>query len=136
MPYTIKLIALECFRAEELDGDEIYLKLDNSIVWQAQPDRMSHVLDHADHVSEYDFAGGRKHTRDGWVPLMPFDPGAFAYADRTGGSVLQLWDADVLTNDDLLGQTPVDSTQATGGNISVVFQRSGAHYRLTYRVET
>ena len=43
--------------------------------------------------------------------------------------------ADVLTQDDLLGQTPIDASQASGGHISVIFQRDGAHYRLTYQVE-
>ncbi len=135
MSYTIKLIALECFHAQELDGDEIYIKLDAGKVWQSLPDRMNHVLDDTGQVSEYDFVGGRKQTSEGWLPLTLYKPDDFIYADQSSGAVLQLWDADILTSDDLLGQTPVDAAQAAGGNISVVFQHNGAHYRLTYRVE-
>ncbi len=135
MTYTIKLVGLECFKAEEVDGDEIYVKLNGAKVWEAQPDKMSYAVTESHHVNQFDFAGGRKHTRDGWVPLMPYNPGAFVFKDQSGDLVLQLWDADLLTSDDLLGQTPIDASQASGGNISVVFQRAGAHYRLTYKVE-
>lgn len=135
MPFTIKLVALECFKAEEVDGDEVYIKLDGSKVWEATPDKMMPVPDQEHRVSHFDFAGARKRARDGWIPLMPYNPGSFIFKDQSGDVVLQLWDADVLTTDDLLGQTPIDESQASGGNISVVFQRLGAHYRLTYKVE-
>jgi hypothetical protein len=135
MTYTIKLVGLECFRAEEVDGDEVYIKVNGAKVWEATPDKMLPVPEFEGIVSHYDFAGARKHTHDGWIPLMPYVPGHFVFKNQTGDSVLQLWDADVMTSDDLLGQTPIDETQASGGNISVVFQRLGAHYRLTYKVE-
>ncbi|MFN8452439.1 MAG: hypothetical protein U0521_28510 [Anaerolineae bacterium] len=135
MAYTIRLIGLECFRAEEVDGDEIFIKLNGKKVWEANPDKMLHAPESDGMVSQYDFAGARKRTRAGWIPLMPYQPGQFVFRDQTGDSELQLWDADVLTSDDLLGQTPIDASQASGGNISVVFQRLGAHYRLTYKVE-
>ena len=130
MSYTIKLVGLECFRAEEVDGDQVYVKLNGAKVWEAHPDRMKHVPVHEHHVSEFDFAGGRKHTRDGWVPLMPYNPDAFVFPDQAGSAALEVRDAL-----DLLGDAPVDSSQASGGNISVVFRRAGAHYRLTYKVE-
>lgn len=135
MAYTIKLIGLECFRAEEVDGDQIYIKLNGAKVWEAHPDRMLPTPEHDGLVSHYDFAGARKQTHDGWIPLMPYTPEQFVFEEQTGVAALQLWDADALTSDDLLGETPIDASQASGGNISVVFQRSGAHYRLTYKVE-
>ena len=135
MAYTIRLVGLECFRAEEVDGDWIYIKLNGAKVWEAHPDKMLPAPEHDELVSHYDFAAARKLTRDGWIPLMPYQPEQFVLKDHTGASLLELWDADVLTSDDLLGQTPIDASQASGGNISVVFQRSGAHYRLTYKVE-
>lgn len=135
MSYTIRLVSLECFKAEEIDGDEIYLKLNGAKVWAAAPDKMAPIaVDHAS-VRQFDFVGGRKQTAAGWVPLMPYSPDNFTFKDQNGTAVIQLWDADTLTSDDLLGQTPVDATQGGGGNISVVFQRLGAHYRLTYKVE-
>ena len=135
MTYTIKLVGLECFKAEEVDGDEIYIKLNGKKVWEAAPDKMSARPEHDDWVSHYDFEGGRKQTGVGWVPLAAYNPHEFEFKNQSGDSVLQLWDADVLTDDDLLGQTPIDQSQASGGHISVVFQRVGAHYRLTYKVE-
>ncbi|HVU10980.1 MAG TPA: hypothetical protein VHD90_06865 [Phototrophicaceae bacterium] len=133
--YTIRLIALDCFTAEELDGDEIYIKLNAAKIWEARPDKMSHALIRAAQVREYDFAQGRKLTHAGWLAMDSFRPEDFAFPNEDGRSVLQLWDADALTRDDLLGETPIDAAQAGGGNISVVFRRSGAHYRLTYKVE-
>lgn len=135
MTYTIRLIALECLRAEELDGDEIFIKCNGVKVWAAHPDRMRAVIEDNNFVNHFDFAEGRKHTREGWLSLDPFSPDMFAIEVESGSAVLQLWEADTLTSDDLFGQTPVDASQASGGSISVMFQRLGANYRLTYRVE-
>lgn len=135
MAYTIKLVGLECFRAEEVDGDEIYIKINGTKMWEAKPDKMLPVPETDGIVSHFDFAGARKHTYNGWIPLMPYAPNNFMLKNQTGACVLELWDADVMTSDDLLGETPIDQTQASGGNISVIFQRLGAHYRLTYKVE-
>jgi len=135
MAYTIKLIRLECFEAQEIGGDEIYIKLNGEKVWEAAPDKMSAQSNHEGWVSQYDFAGGRKQTRLGWLPLTPYNAELFVFRNEEGGATLQLWDADRLTRDDLIGEATIDESQATGGNISVVMQGSGAHYRLTYRVE-
>lgn len=135
MVYMIRLVALECFQAEEIDGDEIYIKLNGEKVWEASPDKMNSRPEASDWVSHYDFADGRKLTTLGWVPLTPYDPQAFLFRDQSGDSVMQLWESDRLTSDDLLGQAPIDASQASGGSISVVFQRVGARYRLTYKVE-
>ena len=135
MTYTIRLIGLECFVAQEMDGDEIYVKLNDLKVWAAHPDRMTHVPTDDHHVNQFDFATGRRHTHSGWTALPAYNPEAFIYRAQSGRSVLQLWDADAATRDDLLGETPIDQSQASGGSISVVFRRAGAHYRLTYKVE-
>jgi hypothetical protein len=135
MPYTLKLLGLECFRAEEIDGDEIYVTLNGVRIWQAHPDRMGPPPAVAGRVSHFDFAAGRKLTAQGWIPMMPFNPSEFTHRHLTDAASVQLWDADTLTSDDLLGETPIDESQAGGGSISVVFQRLGAHYRLTYKVE-
>lgn len=135
MAYTIRLVGLECFRAEEVDGDEIYIKLNGAKVWEAHPDRMHPAPERDGLVSHFDFVGARKLTHAGWIPQMPYQPDTYILKDQTGAAVLELWDTDVLTSHDLLGETPIDANQASGGNISVVFQRSGAHYRLTYKVE-
>src|SRR5664279_3149731 len=131
MSYTVKLVNLECFAAEEIDGDEVYIKLNGAKVWAAHPDKMTHVPKDDHTVNQYDFAGGYKHTHAGWLPLTPDDPKQFVFSGQSGAAVLQLWDTDAITSHDLLGETPIDPSQASGGNISVVFKRLGAHYRLT-----
>ena len=135
MAYTIRLVGLECFKSEEIDGDEIYIKLNGKQVWEAHPEKMSHLLDQNVSVSHFDFAEGRKLTSRGWVLMPSYQPESYVFKGQSGDSVLQVWDADSLTSDDLLGQSPVDASQSSGGNISVVFQVMGAHYRLTYKVE-
>ena len=135
MAYSIKLVGLECLKAEELGGDEIYIKLNDEKVWESNPDKLGAHFEGSDWVSQYDFTGGRKLTRLGWVALTPYNSEDYVFKDQAGGSVLQLWETDTLTRDDLLGQTPIDASQASGGNISVMFQRLGADYRLTYKVE-
>jgi len=122
--------------SEEIDGDEIYLKLNGAKIWEAEPDKMSHLLDQNVSVSSFDFATGQKLTSKGWVLIPAYKPEQFIRNGLAGEAVLQIWDADSLTSDDLLGQTPIDASQASGGKISVVFQRLGAHYRLTYQVES
>ncbi|MBI1258731.1 MAG: hypothetical protein GC204_14780 [Chloroflexi bacterium] len=135
MAYSIRLVGLECFKTEELGGDAIYLKLNGEKVWESNPDKLGAHFEDSAWVSQFDFAGGRKLTSLGWVALTPYNPEAFIFKDQTGGAVLQLWETDTLTRDDLLGQTPIDAAQASGGNISVMFRRLGADYRLTYKVE-
>jgi hypothetical protein len=133
--YRLKLIRLECLASHEVDGDEVYLTLDGARLWTAHPDKASHHAEHSHQVSEFDFAAGRKRTRAGWELMTPFNPGDFVVRGLTTTARLQLWDADPLTRHELLGETPIRAADAGHGNISIVFQRDGGHYRLTYAVE-
>lgn len=133
--YTLHILGLQCFESQEIDGDEIYITVNDVKHWEAKPDVMCQVLDNARKVSEYDFAGGRKLTREGWLMMTPYNPGQFVIKGLTEPSVLKLWDEDRLTSDDLLGQAPISAADAAGGSIAVVFDNDGARYRLTYRVE-
>ena len=135
MTYTLKLVALECLQAQEIDGDEIYLKLNDQRIWASDPDKMGAADQPDPLVSQYDFTEGRRQTRQGWLPISDYQSEQFVFRNQSGDGVLQLWEADPLTRDDLLGQTPLSEQQAVGGTIAVVFQRSGAHYRLTYQIE-
>src|SRR5262252_3516464 len=103
MTYTVRLVGLDCLTAEEIDGDEVYIMLNDAKIWQAHPDKMSHALDHPHQVSQYDFVQGRKLTREGWVAIPLFNPDQFVFKNEKGTVKIQLWDADVLTRDDLLG---------------------------------
>jgi hypothetical protein len=135
MAFSIHLLRLECLGAQEVDGDETYMKVNSVVTWRSAPDKMHHVPEFDNHVAEYDFVEGRKRSHNGWVAMTPFDASAFVLRDCQGTVTVEIWDADTLTGDDSFGATPIDSTQAAGGEISVMFQRDGANYRLTYRVE-
>jgi hypothetical protein len=135
MAYTLRLLTLECIQAQEIDGDEAYLTMNGRKVWSVGRDRMSQDLSHAHRCSEVDFAGGRKLTHEGWITMSPFDPGEFIFGGLSGTMVVQLWDDDRLTRDDLLGETPISEADIGHGHISVLFTRDGARYRLTYQVD-
>jgi hypothetical protein len=135
MAYTFRLLRLECTQSQEIGGDEAYLTLDGRKIWEAGRDKMSHDLSHAHRCSEVDFEKGRLLTHEGWVGMAAFDPSAYAFSGLSGTKVVQLWDADLLTSDDLLGETPISEADIGHGHISVLFTRDGAHYRLTYQVD-
>jgi hypothetical protein len=134
-PYTLHILGLQCFEAQEANGDEVVITVNDVKQWEAKPEVMSHVLNNDRKVSHYDFAGGRKLTREGWLLMTPYNPGQFVIKGLTGTTVLKLWEEDRLTRDDLIGQAPISAADAAGGSISVVFEAHGARYRLTYRVE-
>lgn len=135
MAYTLRLLTLECMQAQELDGDEAYLTLDGRKVWAAGREKMSYDLAHPHRCSEVDFAGGRLLTHEGWISMSPFDPGTFIFTGLSNTTVVQLWDDELLTRDDLLGETPISEADIGHGHISVLFTREGARYRLTYQVD-
>lgn len=132
MSYTLRLLSLECMQAQELDGDETYLMLDGRQVWSAGDYKMSSTLTTADRCSVVDFAAGRVLTRSGWIDV---EQAALVFPGLAGEVLLQLWDSDALTTDDLLGEAPISETDIGRGEISVLFTRDGGRYRLTYTCE-
>jgi hypothetical protein len=132
--YTLRLLSLQCLQAQESDGDEIYLKLNNAEIWRFAPDKMTQDLTQKHSADHVDFAGARKHTREGWQAMPALDPNAFVFTGLTGTSVLQVWDDDLLLGDDLLGEAQLTVQDAERGDIAIVFQRDGGHYRLIYQV--
>ena len=135
MTYTLQLVSLECVQAQELNGDEAYLTLNGDKIWSADREKMSADLSHAHRCSTVDFASGRLLTNEGWIALLTSKRDAFRFSGLSGVAVLQLWDDDTLSRDDLLGETPISETDIGRGQISVVFTRDGARYRLTYQVD-
>ena len=133
--FTLKLLLLECFQAQELNGDEIYIKLDGRVIWtwKTNHDRFSHDISRPHTIDQFDFANGRKHGADGWQDAG-IEPQAFVFNSLSGSAVLEVWDADTLMRDDLIGRAPVRATDGGHGAIAVVIQGEGAYYRLTYEV--
>ena len=133
--YRLTLMKLECLASQEIDGDELYITLNGRTIWRAHPDKASHLRDRERRISAFDFANGRKLAPEGWRLMTPYNPSTFVLKNLSGESLLQIWDADALNRDDLLGETPISAADVGRGSIAVVFQRDGGHYRLTYRVD-
>lgn len=133
--YTVQLLSLRCLEAQEMDGDEVYIRFNGEKIWSApDPFAMHHRPGTARQFDEFDFVNGRLHDREGWKRVEPFDASRFVFADQDSASSFQLWEADTLTRDDHLGSSRVSASDAGHGNISLVFDRDGARYMLTYRV--
>lgn len=135
MTYTLRLLGLECLQAQEFDGDEAYLTLDGVSIWEASSIKMSADLSKKASVSQVDFVEGRALTAEGWTALPDFKPQNAVLSGLSGQVMVQLWEADLLSSDDLLGETPISEVDSGGGTISVFFTNDGANYRLTYRVD-
>ncbi|MDX2162427.1 MAG: hypothetical protein SF162_13955 [bacterium] len=134
--YTLHIVQVECIEAQETDGDELYITLDDRMIWQARPFTLHHHPSTDRQLKAVHFAGSRRLTRDGWISETDTPVQQLVIPDLSGTHTLRLWDHDVLTSDDLLGENPVALTDAGRGTIQVVFTRDGARYHLSYRVET
>ncbi len=133
MTYTVQLLNLRCLEAQENDGDEVIVKFNGAKVWASGRLKMHHHPRKDHHVSEFDFAGGRRHGTQGWQMLMPYNPKDFEFAGQVGESYLELWEEDFF-RDDFLGRSPITAGDAEHGHITIAFVRDGANYLLTYRV--
>jgi hypothetical protein len=130
--FTLRLIALRCMRAQEQNGDEIYLQIDGETVWAAAPFHMSQHLTSLTRMSEIDFEQGRRQTMNGWEPIPDFKPEAFGFA-KTAPATIRLYEGD-LFGDDFLGETVASERDAQGGRIQIALSLDGADYMLIYQV--
>jgi hypothetical protein len=133
--YTLRLLWLECVQAQELDGDEIYLKLGDLLVWKAHPLKMHDTPQTDKQIRAADFENGRVLGREDWRDMDDFQASQFTIPIMAGEHVLYLWEQDVLTSDDRLGETPISIRDESHGDIMVTFNRDGARYQLKYRVD-
>jgi len=132
---VLKLITLECLLAQELDGDEIYLRLNGERVWAVDRHaHMSHDLARPHCYDIMDFVGGRRHGAGGWEMIPGFVPGALTWS-LTSEAVIEIFEADTFSSDDLIGRQRITSHDAGRGDITVHFEREGARYALTFRLE-
>ena len=134
-PAVLHLLSLECLLAPEFDGDEIYLRLNGEKVWSVDRHaHMSHNLEKSNYFDIMDFAGGRRHGAAGWEPIPAFQAEALTWS-FDGEAVVEVYEADTLSSDDLIGRQYISNQDAGRGAITVHFERDGAHYALTYRVD-
>lgn len=133
--YTLHILLIECIRAQETDGDEIYLTLDGQTIWRAAPDAMIQTPLYDDQISAFDFANARKHARDGWRNLADVPANSLTFTGLDSEKQVQIWDADTDSVDDVLGTATVSIHDDGRGLILLVFEHEDAEYNLTYRVE-
>ena len=77
---TVKLISLQCFFSDEIDGDEIYLKYNNHKIW---PEGKWYVS-MKDDIKPIDVV----------IQDVPLDQ----------PMIIEVWDYDLLSKNDLLGK--------------------------------
>ena len=132
--FTLQLVSLRCLTAQENDGDEIYMVVDDRTLWSVGTLRMSDQLSDDNQIGEVDFLHGQFHTRNGWQAMQTFDGDDFRVQVTGDYAHLQLRERDMLLGDDLLGEAVVTASDAERGKIQLAFTAEGAHYTLTYQV--
>lgn len=131
--YTVRLLAIKCIGAQELEGDEIYIRFNGATVWSTWELKMHHQP-HGHQFDEFDFEQGRLHDAEGWKRVEPFEAEQFIFPGQSGNGMFEVWDANRFLRDDFLGRAPVSAADAGRGHIQVVCAHDGAHYVLTYTV--
>jgi hypothetical protein len=132
---VLHLIALECQLAQEFDGDETYLRLNGEKVWSVGRNaHMSHNLQKAHCYNLVNFEEGTRHGANGWEPIPDFAGGSLTWR-FDGEAVVEIFEADNFSSDDQIGRQHVSARDAGHGTITVHFERDGAKYALSYRVE-
>ena len=132
--YTVKLLGIKCLAAQELDGDEVCIRFNGSVVWQSGSWKMHERPSKPDTFNEIDFVKGQGRNRDGWVGMSNFNAANFIFGGIQGISRFEIWEEDRRRATDHLGAAPVSVYDAGHGKISIVFNRVGANYMLTYEV--
>ncbi|MBC7811743.1 MAG: hypothetical protein H7175_11380 [Burkholderiales bacterium] len=136
--FTLHLLSLKCVQAQELDGDEAYIRYNGVMIWAAEPMRMSHRTKDATGqlFDEFNFMTGQYHTPQGWVSGEIFEERAFVFEGQTEPGVVELWEDDSFLRggDDFLGKVSVGTQDIGRGHITTSFEQDGASYLLTYEV--
>lgn len=140
MAYAMEIIALECLKNQELDGDEIVLKLNGKVVfhWEDTDYRWAAELKLEDWTNFYNFRTNQMRTKAGVISVPAYADYGFVLRGLTEPTVIDLIESDegnlFRGEDDELGRLVVDETNAAAEAQTHDFTGEGAHYRLTYAV--
>ncbi|MEL6149415.1 MAG: hypothetical protein AAFV33_09305 [Chloroflexota bacterium] len=140
MPYALEIMALECLKNQELDGDEIVIRLNDKIMfhWEDTGYRWAAELKLEDWTNYYNFRENKLRTMNGDVQPDAYKDFGFVLANLTGPTVIELIESDegnlFRGEDDELGRLTVDESSAANTAQQYDFTGEGAHYRLTYAV--
>ena len=136
---TFEFISLKCVSQNEVGGDEITLEYTGIQVFPAAGMQaqfrsgdvvvnLEATLDGADRERLLEVAGAH--------PVEPFaEVGAFLHADiQDIGLVVEVWEHDVLTANDLMGKIVVFPTPTKGPVTKTLDTAMTGVYEITYQV--
>lgn len=136
----LQLLMLTCSRAQERDGDEIYLKKDGEEIfsWQKIGRRFHHnILDNR-RTDAFDFRTCKFRAPSGWQEINGYEPDAFTFSNQPESLTIEFWESDegemMRGEDDQLSSLTInlDDLRTSGG--TYIFNAKGTEYRLTYRL--
>ncbi len=140
MAYALEIVALECLKNQEVDGDEIVIKLNDKVMfhWEDTGYRWASELKLEDWTNFYNFRTNKMRTQAGEVDVPAYADYGFVLRGLEGTTQISLWESDegnvFRGEDDQLGVLSVDESQAAEEYQTHDFTGEGAHYRLTYVV--
>ena len=140
MPYALEILALECLKNQELDGNEIVIKFNDKTMfhWEDTGYRWAAELKLEDWTNYYDFRNNRMRTMAGDVEVDAYKDFGFLLRGLTGQHKIELWESDegnvFRGEDDHLGSLVVDESSAANVAQTHDFTGEKTHYRLTYAV--
>jgi hypothetical protein len=140
MAYMLEIVALECLKNQELDGDEIVIKLNDKVMfhWEDTGYRWAAELKLPDWTNYYDFRTNKMRTSEGEKTAEAYKDFGFLLQNLTGDTVIGLWESDegnlFRSGDDDLGHLVLNESHIADYLQSYDFTGEGAHYRLTFAV--
>jgi hypothetical protein len=139
MSYQLRLISLRCNKAQEGDGDEIYLKLNGDIIftWDKVGYKFVDKLIDDSHMVAFDFRQGKVNLATGWHENEAYASDDFIF-ELDAPAIVELWESDehefLRGDNDQLGGYVMDASHASKGETMVMFNLRGAEYELRFHV--
>lgn len=139
--YTVRLIALLCNLAQEVNGDEIFMKVNGETIfnWEDIKLRFSEDISKKGRINGFNFRDCTASTEHGWVKVDTYQPEQFIFTNVNEGPEIELWESDkgrlIPSDDDLLGTLKIGAQEANvDAEITVPFVEKGGNYSLKFTV--
>ncbi len=140
--YTLRLVSLICYQAQEADGDEIYMKVNGEQVFSWEDlggVRFHQRLDGKRFTTTFDFRTCRYNTANSWGEVDAYSPDQFVFKGQTAPITVELWESDkgniLRGDDDYLGRAVISAADGeVNAQIKKPFVMAKAGYELTYIV--
>ncbi len=110
--YKLKLLKIHCYIPDESDADEVYLKMNGKKIWPVNGNKYESMKDNS-------------------FPLdLEFK------VEKGSKNLIEIWDYDVISADDLLGTVEIKADQAGGPFNADMVQKETDHakYSLEYEI--